>query len=92
MSDPVSSPVGDLVIEVENLHFYYGSSEALHNIHIGFPHRQVTALIGPSGVLSLYRKVNPWIPWELHASPHDVPALGADPFPVVEHYTPLPGG
>ena len=30
-----------------------------------------TCLVGPSGVLSKYRKVNPWIPWELHASPHD---------------------
>ena len=51
-------------------------------------HREVvfntTALIGPAGILSLYRKVNPWIPWELHASPHDVPALMDDPFPVVE--------
>jgi predicted amidohydrolase len=43
-----------------------------------------TALIGPEGVLSLYRKVNPWIPWEIHASPHDVPGLDANPFPVVE--------
>ena len=49
MIDTVSAQLGDLVIEVENLHFYYGSSEALHNIHIGFPHRKVTALIGPSG-------------------------------------------
>jgi phosphate transport system ATP-binding protein len=39
----------DPVIEVENLHFYYGSSEALHNLNIAFPSRQVTALIGPSG-------------------------------------------
>ena len=43
-----------------------------------------TALVGPTGVLSLYRKVNPWIPWELHASPHDVPERSDDPFPVVE--------
>ncbi len=43
-----------------------------------------TALVGPSGVLSLYRKTNPWIPWELHASPHDVLELPGDPFPVVE--------
>ncbi|MFO0829050.1 MAG: nitrilase-related carbon-nitrogen hydrolase [Phycisphaerales bacterium] len=41
-----------------------------------------TALIGPGGVLALYRKVNPWIPWEVHASPHDVPDLVDDPFPV----------
>ena len=33
-----------------------------------------TCLIGPGGVLAKYRKVNPWIPFEVHASPHDVPA------------------
>ncbi len=43
-----------------------------------------TVLIGPEGVLSKYRKVNPWIPWELHASPHDLTDYPADPFPVVE--------
>lgn len=43
-----------------------------------------TALIGPDGLLSKYRKVNPWIPWEVHASPHDIAGYGDDPFPVVE--------
>jgi predicted amidohydrolase len=45
-----------------------------------------TALIGPTGVLAYYRKVNPWIPWEVHTSPHDLLACGYDrePFPVVE--------
>jgi len=42
-----------------------------------------TVLIGPQGVLSKYRKVNPWIPWELHASPHDIAGYEAEPFPVV---------
>jgi len=42
-----------------------------------------TCLIGPEGLLAKYRKVNPWIPWELHASPLDVPGYDADPFPVV---------
>ncbi len=40
-----------------------------------------TLLVGPSGILTKYRKANPWVPWELHASPHDV-AGGGDPFPV----------
>ena len=31
-----------------------------------------TVLIGPTGILSKYRKVNPWIPWEVHSSPHDI--------------------
>jgi len=37
------------MIEVENLDFYYGSSQALHDISINIPARQVTAFIGPSG-------------------------------------------
>lgn len=44
-----------------------------------------TMLIGPTGdggVLSKYRKVNPWIPWEIHTSPHDVGASPAEAFPV----------
>ncbi len=43
-----------------------------------------TCLIGPDGLLSKYRKVNPWIPWELHASPHDLPGYDEPLFPVVE--------
>ena len=41
-----------------------------------------TCLIGPEGLLYKYRKVNPWIPWEVHASPHDVPGYDAELFPV----------
>ncbi len=44
-------------------------------------------LIGPDGILSRYRKVNPWIPWEVHASPADLPGYTDPLFPVVE--TPL---
>jgi len=43
-----------------------------------------TVLVGPDGPLSVYRKVNPWIPWEVHASPHDIRDYDRDPFPVVE--------
>lgn len=43
-----------------------------------------TCLIGPDGLLSKYRKVNPWIPWELQASPHDLADYREEPFPVVE--------
>jgi predicted amidohydrolase len=41
-----------------------------------------TCLIGPEGILYRYRKVHPWIPWEVHSSPHDIPGYGEDPFPV----------
>jgi predicted amidohydrolase len=43
-----------------------------------------TCLIGPTGILSKYRKVNPWIPYEVHASPHDLPGYDQPLFPVVE--------
>jgi predicted amidohydrolase len=43
-----------------------------------------TCLIGPDGLLSRYRKVNPWLPWELHASPHDLAGYAEPLFPVVE--------
>lgn len=43
-----------------------------------------TVLVGPGGVLSKYRKVNPWIPWEVHASPHDFKDYLDEPFPVVD--------
>jgi len=43
-----------------------------------------TCLIGPEGILTKYRKVNPWIPWEVHASPHDLPGYGEEMFPVAD--------
>jgi predicted amidohydrolase len=43
-----------------------------------------TCLIGPDGILSKYRKVNPWIPYEVHTSPHDLPGYDEPLFPVVE--------
>jgi len=46
-----------------------------------------TCLVGPDGILTRYRKVNPWIPFELHASPHDLPGYDEPLFPVAE--TPL---
>ena len=46
-----------------------------------------TCLIGPDGIISRYRKVHPWVPWEVHSSPHDIPGYDEDPFPVAE--TPL---
>lgn len=41
-----------------------------------------TCMIGPEGILTKYRKVNPWLPWELHASPHDIKGYTDELFPV----------
>ncbi len=43
-----------------------------------------TCLIGPEGILYKYRKVNPWIPWEVNASPHDLPDYHEPLFPVAD--------
>lgn len=43
-----------------------------------------TCLIGPGGILSRYRKVNTWIPYEVHTSPHDLPGYDEPLFPVAE--------
>lgn len=43
-----------------------------------------TCLIGPEGILYKYRKVNPWIPYEVHASPHDVDGYSDPLFPVAD--------
>jgi predicted amidohydrolase len=43
-----------------------------------------TCLVGPDGILAKYRKVNPWIPWEVHASPHDLPGYAEEMYPVVD--------
>ena len=43
-----------------------------------------TCLVGPSGMLYRYRKVNPWIPYEVHSSPHDLPGYDEPLFPVAD--------
>jgi predicted amidohydrolase len=43
-----------------------------------------TCLIGPEGLLYKYRKVHPWLPWEVHASPHDIPGYSEPMFPVAD--------
>jgi hypothetical protein len=40
-----------------------------------------TCLIGPEGILYKYRKVNTWIPYEVHASPHDLEGYDEPLFP-----------
>lgn len=54
--------------------------------HPDFPDAvfNTTVLVGPDGVLYRYRKLNPWIPWEVHASPHDFADYPDDPFPVAD--------
>lgn len=43
-----------------------------------------TCLIGPAGILYKYRKVNTWIPYEVHSSPHDLEGYEEPLFPVAD--------
>src|SRR5438128_6855162 len=43
-----------------------------------------TCLIGPNGILTRYRKMHPWIPWEVHASPHDLTEYREEFYPVAD--------
>ena len=43
-----------------------------------------TCLIGPEGLWYKYRKVNPWMPFEVHSSPHDIPEYDEPLFPVAD--------
>lgn len=43
-----------------------------------------TCLIGPKGILYKYRKVNTWIPYEVHTSPHDIEGYDEPLFPVAD--------
>ena len=43
-----------------------------------------TLLISPTGTLSKYRKVNTWIPYEVHTSPHDIAGYDEPLFPVAD--------
>ena len=43
-----------------------------------------TCLIGPEGILYKYRKVNTWIPYEVHSSPHDLEGYDEPLFPVAD--------
>jgi predicted amidohydrolase len=43
-----------------------------------------TCLIGPTGIHYKYRKVNTWLPYEVHASPHDIEDYQEPLFPVAD--------
>ena len=43
-----------------------------------------SCLVGPEGIWYKYRKVNPWIPWEVHTSPHDLEGYEEELFPVAQ--------
>jgi phosphate transport system ATP-binding protein len=41
--------IADPILDIHGLYLYYGNKEALRNISLAIPRKQVTAFIGPSG-------------------------------------------
>lgn len=54
------APFNPALIEIKNFDFFYGEKQALFDIQLAIPERQVTALIGPSGCgkSTLLRSIN----------------------------------
>lgn len=46
---PAAQPTASTLIDIQNLDFFYGSTQALHDISLKIDARRVTAFIGPSG-------------------------------------------
>jgi phosphate transport system ATP-binding protein len=55
-----AQPSNGTLIEIEDFNFFYGEKQALFDIDLAIPTRQVTALIGPSGCgkSTLLRSIN----------------------------------
>jgi phosphate transport system ATP-binding protein len=45
----MTRPSGDLVLDVQNLKFFYGANQTLHGVDLPIERNAITALIGPSG-------------------------------------------
>ncbi len=83
----VSAPA-PVKVSARDLNFYYGSTQALHNIALDMPERIVMALIGPSGCgkstfLRTLNRMNDTIPGARAAGQvlidgHDIYAPGTD--------------
>ena len=67
-------------------HGIYIQSGSMIEVDSRWPHAvfNTTCLIGPEGILCRYRKVNTWIPYEVHASPHDLAGYDEPLFPVAD--------
>src|SRR6185503_11076024 len=67
-------------------HDIYVQSGSMLEIDPRWPNAvfNTTCLIGPEGILYKYRKVNTWIPYEVHTSPHDIDGYDEPLFPVAD--------
>ncbi len=43
------APAAEILIDIRQVDFFYGASQALHDVSLAIEHKKVTAFIGPSG-------------------------------------------
>jgi len=72
------------LVEKAKEHKVYIQSGSMLEIDPKYPGQvfNTTCLIGAEGILYKYRKVNTWIPYEVHSSPHDIEDYEEELFPV----------
>jgi formamidase len=83
---PVPNEHTDLLERKAREHGIYIQSGSMLEVDPRWPAVvfNTTCLIGPEGLLYKYRKVNPWIPYEVHSSPHEVEGYVDPLFPVAD--------
>ncbi|VTS01688.1 nitrilase-related carbon-nitrogen hydrolase [Tuwongella immobilis] len=83
---PIPNPYTDRYLRIAQREGIYIQTGTFLESDDRFPGHvfNTTCLIGPEGILYRYRKTHPWIPWEVHTSPHDLPNYPDEPFPVAE--------
>jgi predicted amidohydrolase len=83
---PIPNEHTDRLCEKAREHDIYIQSGTMLEVDRRWPGAvfNATCLIGPNGILTKYRKVNPWIPFEVHASPHDLKGYDEPLFPVAD--------
>jgi predicted amidohydrolase len=83
---PIPNEHTERLVEKAREHDLYIQSGSMLEVDERWPGAvfNATCLIGPEGILTRYRKVNPWIPYEVHASPCDVEGYDEPLFPVAD--------
>ena len=83
---PIPNEHTERLIQKAREHGIYIQSGSMLEADPKWPGRlfNTTCLVGPDGILCKYRKVNTWIPYEVHTSPHDIEGYDEPLFPVAE--------
>ncbi len=83
---PIPNEHTERLVEKARQHDIYIQSGSMLEADARFPGEvfNTTCLIGPRGILYKYRKVNTWIPYEVHRSPHEIEGYDEPLFPVAD--------